>query len=65
MTKNQLDKFMKNWVSMLWHAMRATGHGYKRHSLRHSGRGDDRRTDKECGESKVQRLARLNRIGVR
>jgi len=38
--------FCEAWVSMLWNAMRATGKGYKRHSLRNTGRGDDRRKDK-------------------
>lgn len=36
----------KLWIALLWSAMSKAGKGYRRHSLRHSGRGDDRRKDK-------------------
>ena len=61
-------KFLGEWISMLWHAMAATGNGYKRDSLKRTGRGDDRRNDKlrfASKESKIQRRARLGRIGAR
>ncbi len=33
-------------VSLMWQVMSATGNGYKRNSLRHTGKDDDRRNDK-------------------
>lgn len=46
-------------VATLWRAMRETGHGYRRRSLRHTGRGEDRRKDKleaiELGISPMER----------
>jgi hypothetical protein len=41
-----MKNFRAMWISMLWHAMRLTGNGYKRHSLRNTGKGTDRRRDK-------------------
>lgn len=41
-----MKQFRAMWVSMLWHAMSVTGKGYRRHSLRNTGKGDDRRKDK-------------------
>lgn len=46
--------FRDAWVSVLWKAMAETGKGFHRHSLRHSGRGDDRRPDK-IGATKLSR----------
>lgn len=70
---------MKLWIEILWAAMHKTGHGYKRHSLRRTGKGLDRRNDKlgestdadgkvvfvESHENKMQRRARLGTLGVR
>lgn len=52
------EDFARNtrlWLSLLWQAMSRTGRGYKRHSLRHTGRRNadgewDRRKDKIDGE---------------
>jgi hypothetical protein len=46
LTERELKSQTEQWISMLWHAMAATGNGYRRHSLRHTGRGNDRRKDK-------------------
>jgi hypothetical protein len=49
-------KFRAMWVSMLWQAMAKTGKGYRRHSLRRTGKGDDRREDKKgFGGDKLSR----------
>ena len=70
---------MKLWIAILWNAMGKTGNGYKRDSLRHTGKGVDRRNDKllettdDDGkrvfvarwESKIARRARLGTLGVR
>lgn len=55
-----MNIFTAHWVSVLWNAMTATGRGYKRQSLRHSGRGEDRRLDKiECAKAGIpQRMRR-------
>ena len=56
--------------------MGKTGKGYRRHSLRHTGEGKDRRNDKlrdtpdglipfDPPEGKLVRKARLGGIGVR
>lgn len=37
---------LDNWIAMLWFAMRTTGNGYKRPSLKHTGVDEDRRNDK-------------------
>ena len=47
--KSAQQLWVRRWISMLWHVMSATGNGYKRHSLRRTGRGDDRREDKLNG----------------
>lgn len=39
-------RFVLMFVSMLWDALRASGRGYRAPSLRHTGRGEDRRADK-------------------
>lgn len=39
-------KFLAKYVALLWEIMSLTGKGYKQHSLRHTGEGDDRRKDK-------------------
>jgi hypothetical protein len=80
---------LQHWTAMLWNVMTATGKGYRRHKLGHTGLDDDRRKDKlrettegytdEDGtekirtvfvpfsydESKIQRAARLKKLGVR
>ena len=43
----KLRVWVDRWIAMLWRAMSATGNGYKRHSLRRTGRGDDRRPGKD------------------
>lgn len=43
---------LSGWIAMLRQAMAATGHGYMRHSLRHTGIGDDRRADKLIAEER-------------
>lgn len=51
--------FTQRWSQMLWAAMGATGHGYKRHSTRNTGRGSDRRKDKlETDETRLMRQYR-------
>lgn len=58
----QEKSLTKNLVSVLWHAMNLTGKGYRRHSLRHTGRGDDRRRDKlDCEASGVPQWLRRYR----
>lgn len=42
----QTKTFGKEWASMLWQIMNITGKGYKHHSLRNTGKGEDRRQDK-------------------
>lgn len=39
-------KPLAGYVAILWQVMSATGKGYKRHSLRNTGIGEDRRHDK-------------------
>ncbi len=34
------------WIALLWDAMGRTGRGYRKPSLKHTGRGEDRRPDK-------------------
>lgn len=82
-------KRLQHWTALLWTVMSRTGKGYRRHSLKHTGEGDDRRNDKmretteeytdDKGEkriktvfvpflhdeSKIERAARLQRLGVR
>ncbi len=52
--------FRERWIAMLWKAMAATGKGYRRDSLRHTGRQMkdgtwDRRADKIEGSTKLSR----------
>lgn len=42
LTKN----FAKRWAAMLWGTMRQTGNGYRKYSMKNTGRGLDRRSDK-------------------
>lgn len=37
---------MEKYVALLWEIMATTGKGYKKGSLRNSGKGEDRRADK-------------------
>lgn len=46
MARANKPKLLEGYVSLLWKVMTTTGKGYKRHSLRHTGLGDDRRKDK-------------------
>jgi hypothetical protein len=39
-------EFRVLWVAMLWQAMLTARRGYRRRSLRHTGKGTDRRADK-------------------
>ena len=39
-------KRLQHWTALLWKAMGATGKGYRRHSLKHTGLDADRRNDK-------------------
>jgi hypothetical protein len=49
-------EFRAIWISKLWQAMAKTGKGYRRPSLRHTGKGDDRREDKKgFGGDKLSR----------
>ena len=41
-----MTTFGKLWAAMLWTAMSKSGDGYHRPSLKHTGRGSDRREDK-------------------
>jgi hypothetical protein len=63
-------KTMKLWIELLWTAMQKTGKGYHRPSLKHTGKGVDRRNDKlketndgfvpfTTPEGKLTRKARL------
>ena len=36
--QQRLATFITNWKQLLWNAMAQTGHGYRRYSLRSSGR---------------------------
>ncbi len=38
--------FAQHWCAMLWRVMSATGKGYRLHSMRRTGRAEDRRADK-------------------
>jgi len=59
-----MRKFIELWITLLREAMAKTGNGYKRHSLRNTGKGDDRRKDKlEQPEKKMFRNYR-NRYAV-
>ena len=41
-----LKQFGELWRAAMVRSMAVTGHGYHRPSMRHSGRGTDRRPDK-------------------
>ena len=58
------------WIELLWSAMQKSGKGYRKHSLKRTGIGLDRRGDKlKDGavilENKLQRKARNGLIGVK
>ena len=55
-----LAAFISGFVSVVTHAMTHTGKGYKRDSMRNTGRGDDRRKDK-LAESDVPKMFRQYR----
>lgn len=50
-------KFCELWLQLLWMAMSKTGRGYRRPSMRHSGKGADRRKDKLITTKLIRRLA--------
>lgn len=50
-----LLQFGELWRAALWRAMAVTTRGYRRYSLRHTGRGKDRRGDKMSGVPKFWR----------
>jgi hypothetical protein len=52
------QKFREHWLQLLWMAMAKTGRGFRKQSLRHSGKGDDRRKDKLITTKLTRRLAR-------
>jgi hypothetical protein len=61
--------FCTEFAGVLWRAMSITSKGYRRHSLKHTGRGNDRRADKlksDGSASKVSNKFRAyaNRRGV-
>ena len=56
---------IKDYAAMIWRIMAATGKGYRRHSLRHTGEKSDHREDKQVGETKLQRMARQRLLTVR
>ena len=45
--------FCRQWSEWLWRTMCSSGEGYKRDSLRNTGRGTDRRADKLDENGKV------------
>ena len=48
-----IQTFCRKWSEMLWRRMTETGKGYKRDSLRNTGKGTDRRNDKLSEDGKV------------
>lgn len=50
--------FIALWLQMLWNKMASTGHGYRHPSLKHTGKGQDRRPDKLGGEPSLLRRYR-------
>lgn len=65
--QRRLQAFIRSWQEALWGAMQTTGKGYRKYSLKNTGRGMERTQDKleHPGESKLQRKARLGQLGVR
>src|SRR4051812_37625253 len=57
-TWEQIARDPRLWIALIRKAMAKTGNGYRRHSLRHSGNGDDRREDKLEGEFSYSPLLR-------
>jgi hypothetical protein len=57
-------EFRASWIAVLRIAMAKTGKGYKRQSLRHTGKDDDRRADKLAagGRSKLERRLQTKAI---
>ncbi len=71
-----IQTFCRQWSEWLWRTMSNTGKGYKRHSLRNSGKGKDRRADKlgpegrpimhgNRPERKLERKVRLGNMYAR
>ena len=60
-----MNSFISVWLAMQWNIMTKTGKGYRMYSLKHTGKNGDRRTDKLNDDSKIQRMARNQSIGVR
>lgn len=44
--EQRIAGFIPQWIAMLTRAMALSGRGYRRHSLKHTGVGEDRRKDK-------------------
>ena len=67
--EQELKDFIGIWNETLWAAMSATGKGYKKDSLKHTGKKDDRRKNKLLKpgqiESKFQRRCRLKTVGMK
>jgi hypothetical protein len=57
-------KFAARWSSMLWAAMRSSGEGYRTPSMKNTGKGTDRRSDKLDGSSKMMRGYQHRYTGV-
>ena len=69
MTANY-SKLMKvtlgtGWSTFIHQLMAIRGKGYRKYKMGHTGRGNDRREDKEHGETKLQRQARLGLLTKR
>ena len=53
-------RFGEVWRAMLWSAMAHTGRGYKRESVKFTGRSRDRRSDK-CEGGEFHRMVKWHR----
>jgi hypothetical protein len=51
----QSKKFIDRWATMLWTAMQMSGEGYRKDSMKRTGKGGDRRGDKLEGTPKLLR----------
>lgn len=62
LTGDAASRFIAGWVAMQAQLMADSGKGYARGSMRHSGRGTDRRADKF--DSKGRPLTKLQRAAA-
>jgi hypothetical protein len=61
LNRDKLTLLRQQWCALLWNVMARTGNGYRRHSLRHTGRGDDKRTKKVgYGEGLIKSFTQKN-----